>query len=1227
MKRALAPSPAVARSSAMVFRDLFKEQSLLLQLGRFELVRTIGSGGMGIVYEAFDPVRRERVALKMLKAQGASDSYWLKQEFRSSAELSHPNLVALFELSVAQEHAFFTMELVVGTDVVSFLRKRAEHNLRSFREVLVQLCDGILAVHAAGKLHRDLKPSNVLVTDAGRVVLLDFGLVQDLLQEDAAVGGTAAYMAPEQALGSACQASDWFSFGKLLQQMLAASEVGADASLLAARPELAQLAESLVDPEPDHRPSVDEIVTTVCGARPVPRAHVSVTPNFVGRRTEIGALAHAFARSRRAPVFTLLRGESGVGKTTLMRQFVEQTLETTSALVLNGRCYERESVPFKAFDSAIDALSRHLAALPSWTCESLTNSERHALKRVFPVMERATIFADDSGETADVHPVELRRRSFEALKKVLRKLGERQPVVLCIDDIQWSDADSGALLAALLCDENGPPLLIVASDRTDPGVLNPAVEWLHRSSEAAPRAADIVELTLLALSQEEALKLARILLVHEGQNHSTLPARVALESHGNPLFLRELARRASADAAAFAAPEGSLPDGVAITFETLVAAGVHALSNDAKQVLELVALAGRPVSLAVVRHALPSVADNFQVLKELRKARLVHVTRRTDDELVEMEHHRIGEVVRQRVDMQKRRALHAQLALALDAELGADSPSSIAQYLEAGMPQEAAQRARRGGQLALSALAFSRAAALFTHALELGQWPDALRAHLHHDLALALENSGQGLDAAASYQSAARYTKDGLNAALLDAAAAGHLIHNGRYEEGQKLIRRTYEAVGIVWPTGRLQLGISIVNLLLRINLRPLRQRSKGAPPTRLHLTRARLLAIAGACFEMTDGLRTFYNALLMLREAEDSPDPVWRTRAQGLRGLMRSVSMLPGGVARGLREMKEARATALVLGDLGARVDLSRQLVVVMYLNGDLRAALDMANRCEIELRALPLPPREMHQLMGILGCVLLELGELREARERLDPAAKDARNHNDALVSYWVHTHPLKFAFLIASDDRAGTEAFVERQRQLSDQHPHFKALRWAYVYCRAEAELYWGSAASALELVKRDWSTLTRVGYPIFNVWALNLRARAAFGAAALLPAGSQRGRLLRCASAMARSLRWKHNRSLVEPIVLLLLASRALLQERPVVARETLEAALLVLDSRGSKLIAASARYCWGLMLGGDEGLTTRAAASEVLQREGVRDPHKWSLWTLPGFANYEVARDY
>ncbi|MET0343393.1 MAG: serine/threonine-protein kinase, partial [Polyangiales bacterium] len=191
-----------ARARALVCRRLFQEQSELLAVGPYELVCTLGRGGMGTVYEARDTRRDARFALKMLHGQRASALYHLKREFRALTAIRHPNLVALHELSTEGADAYFTMELIEGTDFVSHVRGDAPPgapapDLARLRDALRGLCTGIEALHAAGKLHRDLKPSNVLVTPAGRVVLLDFGLVHDAGEQCGEIAGTPAYMAPE----------------------------------------------------------------------------------------------------------------------------------------------------------------------------------------------------------------------------------------------------------------------------------------------------------------------------------------------------------------------------------------------------------------------------------------------------------------------------------------------------------------------------------------------------------------------------------------------------------------------------------------------------------------------------------------------------------------------------------------------------------------------------------------------------------------------------------------------------------------------------------------------------------------------------------------------------------------------------------------------------------------------------------------------------------------------
>ncbi len=202
---------------------------------RFEIKRRLGSGGMGVVYEALDREKNARVALKILKHVDAQALYRLKNEFRALQDLEHPNLVSLGELVETGGQWFFTMELIEGVDFLSYVRclvdestptpvpdlAPSEDTLRSeqvvgprtagstrkldepkLRAALGQLCLGLVALHAAGKVHRDIKPSNILVTSEGRVVLLDFGLITDASggeqSTEVHIVGTAAYMAPEQ---------------------------------------------------------------------------------------------------------------------------------------------------------------------------------------------------------------------------------------------------------------------------------------------------------------------------------------------------------------------------------------------------------------------------------------------------------------------------------------------------------------------------------------------------------------------------------------------------------------------------------------------------------------------------------------------------------------------------------------------------------------------------------------------------------------------------------------------------------------------------------------------------------------------------------------------------------------------------------------------------------------------------------------------------------------------
>jgi Tol biopolymer transport system component len=179
------------------------------RLGRFEVIRVLGAGGMGVVLEARDPELDRRVALKLLHA---GDGSHLQREAQAMAKLSHPNVVAVHDVGRAGDQVFVAMELVDGETLRGWLRKP-----RSWREVLAKLVGsgrGLAAAHAAGLVHRDFKPDNVLIGADGRPRVTDFGLVSgDGSGQDGIAAGTPAYMSPEHWDGVGIDArSDQFSF-------------------------------------------------------------------------------------------------------------------------------------------------------------------------------------------------------------------------------------------------------------------------------------------------------------------------------------------------------------------------------------------------------------------------------------------------------------------------------------------------------------------------------------------------------------------------------------------------------------------------------------------------------------------------------------------------------------------------------------------------------------------------------------------------------------------------------------------------------------------------------------------------------------------------------------------------------------------------------------------------------------------------------------------------------
>jgi hypothetical protein len=523
------------------------------------------------------------------------------------------------------------------------------------------------ALHRARKIHRDLKPSNILVERGGRVVVLDFGLVAEDDRRPALDprAGTPEYMAPEQRTGTAVgPAADWYAVGVMLYEALAGrrpeNPVERRPLVLGnAPPDLARLCLDLLAEEPAARPDGAEVRARLGQQAPV---MLPAAP-FVGRAEELGRLRQALAASREALRVIVVEGESGLGKTALVRCFADEAGEA-GACVLGGRCHERESVPYKALDGIVDALSRHLAALPEAERTALVPDDVGLVADAFPVLLGIEAAVDPHHAQARPRdPAERRRGMSRALRALFTRLaGAGPPLVLTIDDLQWSDLDSIGLLAELVRPPDAPRLLLV-------GTL--------RSGTPLDLPCPVERLVLGPLPPAEARVLARHCLQQGAAE--TRAAAVAEETGGHPLFIAELARAA----------EGAGP----ATLDAALGARVAALPEQPRAVLELLAVAAGPVSeeaLARASGLAPHLHEQSVAL--LRAERLA----RSGGQAVETYHDRVRAAVSGGIEPGARRLCHERLAVGLEAVADGD-PEVLAVHWHAAGHDPAGRAARGAG--------------------------------------------------------------------------------------------------------------------------------------------------------------------------------------------------------------------------------------------------------------------------------------------------------------------------------------------------------------------------------------------------------------------------------------------------------------------------------------------------------------------------------------------------
>lgn len=1074
----------------------------------YQALEEIGRGGMGVVYRARDQASGREVALKTLQRMSPDGLHRFKQEFRTLADIAHPNLASLYELLSDGQTWCFTMEILEGVEFLEYVwsgfegpnsdtdrqpttdaertsRLTAQRQER-LESALKQLAIGLNALHEAGVLHSDIKPSNVLMTKEGRLVLLDFGLAAEIRKHDAGerrtVQGTPLYMAPEQAAGgSLTRASDWYAVGVILYEVLTGrfpfggttmqilSRKQAETPLQPDRlasdtpQHLNELCIALLNRDPKRRPAAADVLRCL-GAGTLAdevAAHQQTAAirsvELVGRERHFEVLNEALARVSAGDALSFfVHGKSGMGKSVLVRSFLDSVQQRRAAVVLEGRCYEQESVPFKALDSLIDSLSEYLEALSGDAVQVVMPRDRLALTRVFPVLGRVPEAPNAAYPSIDnVDQQELRQRAMNALRELLQRLAIRNPLVLYIDDLQWGDVDSAGLLADLVRPPDAPRLLLLGSYRSEDVDSSLCLQALNEAYSKGQHLPHREELAVESLTQAESTQLALMLLGRDDDASQTFANKIAEESGGWPFFVWELAQHVQED------PEIA---GQSLDLDEVIWARVSRLSKEARRLLELIAVSGRPIPTMEAYQAIDAVEKGQAYLAQLRTSNFIRTTESEDAKVVvETYHDRVRESVVNHLDHGTLKQHNLQLALTIEEVSGiqvADLWTHINSTTDWEEPSEPYQLEKRAWQRVFDLASFFDAAgecerafpfalaaaeqARKQNALEVAEQqfciarngaskqPEAIRFRVLEGLGSVLVLRGRYEDARTQFEAALSLTQSAVPVARIEGKLGALAFKRGDLGSAGDYVERALIALGErpprVFPAIIASLCKEAAVQVLHTCIPSLvGRRNAETNEGRMDLLRARLLdAFTMVCWYSRGVELCLWSHLREMNLSERYPPSAEMAKVYSFHSIVMSGLPMPN---RGIKYAQRSYDIFKDQGDLWGQGQALSFYTFNYFVLGQFPKAIETSSRgVELLEQAGDLWEANMARMMNTWA--LYHAGDLKQAfrqNERVLASAKEVGDYSAMAITlcFWMQIDP-------QSAPQDAIQAEVDRPRE---------------------------------------------------------------------------------------------------------------------------------------------------------------------------------------------------
>ncbi|HEV8188343.1 MAG TPA: protein kinase [Pyrinomonadaceae bacterium] len=783
---------------------------------RYRLDSELGRGGMGTVYRATDLELQREVAVKVLAttAQTSDARERLVREARSAAALNHPHIVTIHDVGEASGFPFLVMELVAGPR----LSQARPTDISRIVSIAVQICDALEHAHNNKIVHRDLKPDNVLLAGMGEsssVKLADLGLALPAygarISRAGVIVGTAAYMAPEQALGQPVDGrADLYALGVLLYDLTTGRVpfTGDDPLTIISQ----HVHAHVVPPRmlcPDIPPSLETVIVRLLAKDPAQRFSTAAETRaallnslkstetlptetapavaildalsrgrLVGRNAELAEARELWQRAREGRGHAvLLSGEPGAGKSRLAREITIQAA-VDGAVVLSGGCYEYEAAtPYLPFVEAFrrwvreEKSDEHLREVLGDAATQIAKLAPEIETRLGPFPERQELAAHEE-----------RLLFFDAVVQVFSNIARRQSLLFYADDLHWADRGTLWLLGHLLRQLRDSRVLILGAyretelDRAHP-LAKSLVDWNRERL--------ITRIVLRRFSESETGDQLGALLGE--QVSGEFAVAVHRETEGNPFFVEEVlkaliergsVRRESGRWRRCDMEELLIPQSV----KEAIGNRLDRVSQNTNEVLRVSAILGKVFTFEELSAAAEQNEDTLlDALDEATGAQLIAAG---PGDSFSFTHDKIREVLYEELNPIRRRRLHRHVAEGLERRCRTSqcAVEKLAHhYIQAGDHQRGLEYAKQAAAEAARVFAFDEAIAAYGRARDCAEALGLTEEQLAQEEAIgkAFMLHGDTILAAEHFEHALALATDPATRVRLQSQAAASLVTTG----------------------------------------------------------------------------------------------------------------------------------------------------------------------------------------------------------------------------------------------------------------------------------------------------------------------------------------------------------------------------------------------------------------------------------------------------------------